>query len=214
MLKLGNLIKHDVFILEETQLNELSKWKENYEYHLINNEFKSCKLGFPASVNQNLIVEIQNSILKLDIQCETFQYWVLTEHDKISEIVEQHTQTNSEKVIHILPSSKVVYKNIGSEFWDLAVRGIEVVFYKVERLKECQRNSSFFKRYSNKGLTMGFTGSPKYSLGIFHKRKLAKLLNDGTINFWISESIYSNDPNYLWESKIKIGLLTAKMQKG
>ncbi len=214
MLKLGNLIKQDVFILEETHFIDLPKWKEHYEYHLINNEFKSCKLGFPQTISNETISEIQTSIVNLDVACEIFRYEILTENNKISEIVEQQIKHSENKIIHILPSPNVLYKNIGSEFWDLAVKGIEVVFYKVERLKECQRNSSVFKRYSNKGLTMGFTGSPKYSLGIFHKRKLTKLLNEGIIDFWVTDSLASIDQNYLWECKIKIALLTAKMQKG
>ncbi len=210
MLKLGNLINCDVFLLEEIHLSNLVDWKTNYEYHLINNEFKFTKLGFPVNTNNNIIKEICEFVQKLNIGVEFFNYHILSCNQTISEIIEQEVEN---KRIHILPSPDVEYKKLGAEFWEFAVKGYEIIFYKVDRLKECQKNNSTFKRYSNKGVVVGLTGSPKNSLGLLHKWKLQKLLNDGIVDFWITETTNLKESQYLNELKIKTEIIIAKMQK-
>lgn len=210
MLKLGNLIKHDVFILEESHLERLDEWKSNYEYHLINNEFKRTKIGFPINTSLQIIQEICQFIQSLNIEVETFNYNILSSEVTLSDIVTAQTDS---KTLHILPNPDVEYKKLGSEFWEFAVKGYEIIFYKIDRLKECQKNNSTFKRYSNKGVILGYTGSPKHSLGILHKWKLEKLCKDGVIDFWITETANIKENHYLNEIKIKTAILIAKVQK-
>lgn len=210
MLKLGNLVKQDVFILEDFHLNDLKEWKTNYEYHLINNEFKFTKIGFPTNTTSELIQEVCRFIQPLNIEVETFVYQTLSSEMSISDLVDN---VGDSKTIHILPNPDVEYKKLGSEFWDFSVKGFEIIFYKADRLKECQKYNSTFKRYSNKGVILGYTGSPKYSFGLLHKWKLEKLCNDGIIDFWITETANIKDNHYLNELKIKTAIIMAKMQK-
>jgi len=210
MLKLGNLIKHDVFILEDFHLTHLSDWKINYEYHLINNEFKFTKIGFPSNTAENIIQEVIRFIQQLNIGVETFAYQILSSEMTLYNLINNHGEN---KTLHILPNPDVEYKKLGSEFWEFAVKGFEIIFYKADRLKECQKNNSTFKRYSNKGVVLGYTGSPKYNFGLLHKWKLEKLSKDGIIDFWISETTNTKDNHYLTELKIKTEILHSKMQK-
>jgi hypothetical protein len=112
-----------------------------------------------------------------------------------------------------LIAEDVNYKTIGADFWELSLNGIEVIFYKSERIKECQKHLSMFKRYKNKGVSLGFTGTPKYSFGLMHKNKYNKLCTDGIIDFWVTETVDSSESNYLAEIKLKTEITISKMQK-
>ena len=213
MLKLGNLIQQDVFILENSHLGEFETWKNNYEHHLINNQFKACKIGLPISTPNETKNQILKFIESLFIKVELFHYHRLTAQLTLFDLLKLDNHNEVDKTIHVFPDFDVTYKTIGSELWDLAVKGYEVIFYKAERMKECQKNTSTLKRYSNKGVILGFSGSNKYPLGILHKRKIQKLMNDGIVDFWVTATCNPKDSLYLSEIKLKTELLTAKMRK-
>jgi hypothetical protein len=214
MLKLGNLIAEDIFIIENQHLVDLQLWKSHYHYHLVNNEFKSFKIGIPVGIDSDKLKEVEEFLNSTSINYSIFKYFELPPEVSISQIIEIHPEYIQNKQVHILANKDILYKNIGAEFWDLSIKGIEVVIYKAERIKECQKHLSMYKRYTNKGVLLGFTATPKHSFGIMHKNRYSKLCNDGNIDFWITETIDTADAHYLFEVKLKTEIILAKMQKG
>lgn len=213
MLKLGNLIAEDVFLVENIHLQNLETWKSHYHYYIINNEFKACKVGIPFDIDTVVLQEIIQFLESISINFKSFNYFQLTPDISISQMIENNPEYVQNKQIHILANKDVHYKTIGANFWDLSLSGIETIFYKAERIKECQKHLSMFKRYTNKGVLLGFTATPKFSFGLLHKNKYFKLCNDGNIDFWVTETIDSSDSNYLAEIKLKTEITISKMQK-
>ena len=214
MLKLGNLIAEDVFIIESDHIQNIDHWKSQYQYFLVNNEFKSCKIGLPFDIGSTELKEITEFLESLSIDFKTFYYFEIEPEQTILQILEIHPEYVQNNQLNILANKNVVYKAIGSDFWDLSLKGIEVIFYKAERIKECQKHLSMFKRYTNKGVQLGFSATPKYSFGILHKNRYFKLCNDGNIDFWVTETIDTTDSNYLSEIKLKTEITISKIQKG
>ncbi len=214
MLKLGNLIAEDIFIIENQHLVDLQLWKSHYHYHLVNNEFKSCKIGIPFGIGSDELKVVEDFLNSISINFNIFKYFELPAEVSISQIMDIHPEYVQNKQLHILANNDIVYKTIGVDFWDLSIKGFEVIIYKAERIKECQKHLSMYKRYTNKGVLLGFTATPKYSFGIMHKSKYYKLCEEGNIDFWVTETIDSTDSHCLAEIKLKTEITLAKMKKG
>lgn len=207
MLKLGNLIQEDVFLIEKNIENWQNSWQENYRYHLINNEFKSFKIGIPFDSSNELVTVVNTFIKAMEISGSLFYYFCISPDVKLIDLITENRAMIKDSKVYLLLDKEIKYSRISPDFWDINLMGFEIIILKCDRLKECQNKPSTIGKYSLKGALIGITGSANYSFGIMHKRKIAELHNEKLVDFWITESISQNESNYIQEIKLKTELL-------
>ena len=213
MLKLGNLIEEDIFLLDFDSLNDIHSWQENYKFHLINNEFKSFKIGIPFRLKNELIGLADQFIDSSEIKGSSFIYLDVTSDTKLRTLIESNQPEIKDKKVFLLPQKNVKYTKFSSDFWDLNLLGYEINVLKCDGMKECQSTPKTINKYLLKGAKIGFTGSNKHSFGLLHKRRITQLFQENLINFWITETINQRDSSYLQEIKLKTELLISVLKK-
>jgi hypothetical protein len=213
MLKLGNLIEEDIFLLDFDSLNDSHSWQENYKFHLINNEFKSFKIGIPFS-NKNELVDLVNLFVESsEIKGSYFFYFDVTVDTKLLKLVESNTHEINDKKVFLLPHKNVNYSKFSSDFWEMNLLGYSIEILKCDSMKECQNNPKTINKYLLKGARIGITGSNKHSFGLLHKRRITQLFKEYLIDFWITETVNQQDNSYLQEIKLKTELLISVLKK-
>lgn len=213
MLKLGNLIKEDIFLLESDSVDNNQTWQENYKFHLINNEFKSFKIGIPYELKSALIPTVSIFIESININGSYFIYFNVDQETKLLSFVESHQAEISHKKLYFLPTISLKYSKFATDFWDLNLLGYEINILKCDCMKECQNKPKTINKYVLKGARIWITGSSKHSFGILHKRRITQLFQEHIIDFWITESIKQSDSAYLQEIKLKTELLMSAINK-
>ena len=213
MLKLGNLIEADIFLLDFDSLDDCHSWQENYMFHLINNEFKLFKIGIPFS-HKNELIDLVNIFLKTsEIKGSYFIYFNITCDTKLLKLVESNPLEINDKKVFLLPQKNVQYSKFSSDFWDMNLLGYSIKILKCDGMKECQNTPKIINKYLLKGAKIGITGSNKHSFGLLHKRRITQLFQDNSIDFWITETINQRDNSYLQEIKLKTELLISALKK-
>lgn len=209
-MHLGHLVEKDIYLLSESEIANFEVWENNYKEHLISQQFKKFEIGIPRLHYSVIIKKIESfigSLLKID--GGIFIYDTLGGTDSIGKII-QNLEEGHSKHLNLLPSSDVKYRKISAEFWDLSLQGYEITFYKADILVEGHQSSTIYSKYLQKGVWLGFTGSTKYSFGLFHKRKLRDLQRKHRITFWITENCDTNSKEYQSEMAIKLAILKDK----
>jgi hypothetical protein len=113
MLKLGNLIAEDVFLIENLQVQNLETWKSHYHYYIINNEFKAVKIGIPFDIDTIALQEILEFLESTSINFKIFNYFKLIPNNSISKLIEANPEYVIKNQVHILANQDVNYKTIG-----------------------------------------------------------------------------------------------------
>jgi hypothetical protein len=211
MLKLGNLIEEDIYLLELDSVDNNQSWQENYKFHLLENEFKSFKIGIPYNHKNALKGIVSDFIENTNLNGSYFVYFNVEQGTNLPALIEDGQEEISLKKLFLLPHMNLTYSKFSTDFWDLNLLGYEIHILKCDRMKECQSNPKTMKKYMLKGARIGISGSNKYSFGIFHKRKITQLFNANLINYWITECINHNDSSRLHEIKIKTELLMSEI---
>lgn len=103
MLKLGNLIDEDIFLLDFDSLNDIHSWQENYKLHLINNEFKSFKIGIPSRLKNELIGLADQFVDASEIKGSSFVYLDVTSDTKLRTLIESNQPEIKDKKVFLLP---------------------------------------------------------------------------------------------------------------
>jgi len=213
MLKLGNLIEEDIFLLDFTSLDDIHSWQENYKFHLINNEFKSFKIGIPFAHKNELVDLVNQFIESSDIKGNYFIYFDVTNDTKLLTLIESNQPEIKDKKVFLLPQKNVKYSKLSADFWDMNLLGYSIKILKCDGMKECQSSPKNINKYVLKGAKIGFTGSNKHSFGLLHKRRITQLFQENLIDYWITETINQRDSSYLQEIKLKTELLISALKK-
>jgi len=213
MLKLGNLIEEDIFLLDFTSLDDIHSWQENYKFHLINNEFKSFKIGIPFAHKNELVDLVNQFIESSDIKGNYFIYFDVTNDTKLLTLIESNQPEIKDKKVFLLPQKNVKYSKLSADFWDMNLLGYSIKILKCDGMKECQSTPKNINKYVLNGAKIGFTGSNKHSFGLLHKRRITQLFQENLIDFWITETINQRDSSYLQEIKLKTELLISAIKK-
>ena len=207
MLKLGNLIYQDTFLLDCDSLNGNNSWFKDYKSYLMNNEFKSFQIGIPF-VQKNKLVDLVNEFIEYsNLNGSYFVYFNITNETKLSTIIENYQSEIINKKVFLLPEKNIKYAKLSLDFWDINLLGYEIYLLKCDGMKECQKNPNIINKLYQKGAKIGITGSKKHSFGFLHKRIIKQLVKEKLVNFWITETIFEKDYNYLKEIKMKLELI-------
>jgi hypothetical protein len=213
MLKLGNLIEEDIFLLDFTSLDDIHSWQENYKFHLINNEFKSFRIGIPFRFKNELAGLAEQFVDASEIKGSCFVYFDVTNDTKLLTLIESNQPEIKDKKVFLLPQKNVKYSKLSTDFWDMNLLGYSIKILKCDGMKECQSTPKNINKYVLKGAKIGFTGSNKHSFGLLHKRRITQLFHENLIDFWITETINQRDSSYLQEIKLKTELLISALKK-
>jgi len=204
MLKLGNLIDEDIFLLDCDSLHGKNSWFKDYKSYLKNNEFKSFRIGIPFA-HKNKLVDFVNEFIEYsNLNGSYFVYFNITNETKLSTIIENNQSEIINKKVFLLPDKNIKYSKLSIDFWDMNLLGYEIYLLKCDGMKECQKNPNIINKLLQKGAIIGITGSKKHSFGILHKRIINQLVKEKLVNFWITETIFEKDYNYSKELKMKL----------
>jgi len=207
MLKLGNLIDEDTFLLDCDSLNGNNSWFKDYKSYLMNNEFKSFQIGIPF-VQKNKLVDLVNEFIEYsNLNGIYFVYFNITNETKLSTIIENNQSEIINNKVFLLPDKNIKYSKLSIDFWDINLLGYEIYLLKCDGMKECQKNPNIINKLYQKGAKIGITGSKKHSFGFLHKRIIKQLVKEKLVNFWITETIFEKDYNYSKEIKMKLELI-------
>lgn len=196
MLKLGNLIPTDVYLMDIEKDQNLEKWAELYDFHLINQSFQSFKIGIPSYYQDYFTEFVTKFISNHFIKGEIFYFCKLTAGVTLKEFIANCPYITDQKQIHLLPDEHISYRKIGPDFWDLSVQGYEFIFYHAERIDEGRKDFSIYSRYHKKGALLGFCNDPKFKMGFFHNSRLKRLIELQLANFWITSNIDNKHKSY------------------
>jgi hypothetical protein len=207
MLKLGNLIDEDTFLLDCDSLNGNNSWFKDYKSYLMNNEFKSFRIGIPFA-HKNKLVDFVNEFIEYsNLKGSYFVYFNITNETKLSTIIENNQSEIINNKVFLLPDKNIKYSKLSIDFWDINLLGYEIYLLKCDGMKECQKNPNIINKLYQKGAKIGITGSKKHSFGFLHKRIIKQLVKEKLVNFWITETIFEKDYNYSKEIKMKLELI-------
>jgi len=207
MLKLGNLIYQDTFLLDCDSLNGNNSWFKDYKSYLMNNEFKSFQIGIPF-VQKNKLLDLVNEFIEYsNLNGSYFVYFNITNETKLSTIIENNQSEIINNKVFLLPDKNIKYSKLSIDFWDINLLGYEIYLLKCDGMKECQKNPNIINKLYQKGAKIGITGSKKHSFGFLHKRIIKQLVKEKLVNFWITETIFEKDYNYSKEIKMKLELI-------
>lgn len=208
MLKLGNLIEKDVFLLDFETSNFNNSWQENYKFHLIQNEFKSYEIGIPFK-QKNLLLDLVVQFIEstTDLKGSYFIYFNVKRDTKLLTLIEGNQNELFNKKVFLLPEKNLKYSEFSSEFWKMTIMGYEINILKCDSMTQCQRDPKIINKYLLKGARIGITGSNKHSFGFLHKRRISQLFKENLIDYWITETINQNDSSYFQEVKLKTDIL-------
>ncbi len=204
MLKLGNLIDEDIFLLDCDSLHGNNSWFKDYKSYLKNNEFKSFRIGIPFAHKNKLIDFVNEFIEYSNFNGSYFVYFNITNETKLSTIIENNQSEIINKKVFLLPDKNIKYSKLSIDFWDMNLLGYEIYLLKCDGMKECQNNPKIINKLLQKGAIIGITGSKKHSFGLLHKRIINQLVKEKIVNFWITETIFEKDYNYSKELKMKL----------
>jgi hypothetical protein len=207
MLKLGNLIDEDIFLLDCDSLHGSNSWFEDYKLYLTNNEFKSFQIGIPF-IHKNKLIDFVNQFIEYsNLKGRYFIYFNVTNETKLIPIIENNPSEIINKKVFLLPDKNIKYSKLSIDFWDINLLGYQIYLLKCDGMKECQKNPNVINKLLQKGAKIGITGSKKHSFGLLHNKIINQLVNEKLVNFWITETIFEKDYNYLKELKLKIELI-------
>ena len=211
-MHLGHLIEKDFYLLTEKDISNLNVWEQNYREHIALQQFKSFEIGIPR-LHQTLVSKnIERFIASnLKVKGSYFVYDEITSKESLSSMI-NGLEPGHSKHLNILPSADVKYRKISAEFWDLSLQGYEITLYKADNLEEGHKSSTIYSKYIHKGVWLGFTGSPKYSFGLFHKRKLKDMNSKHRITFWITDTCDIHSKEYQSEMAVKLDVLKEKFK--
>jgi len=207
MLKLGNLIDEDIFLLDCDSLHGNNSWFKDYKSYLYNNEFKSFRIGIPFA-HKNKLVDFVNEFIEYsNLKGGYFVYFNITNETKLSTIIENNQSEIINNKVFLLPDKNIKYSKLSIDFWDMNLLGYEIYLLKCDGMKECQKNPNIINKLFQKGAKIGITGSKKHSFGLLHKKIITQLVKEKLVNFWITETIFEKDYNYSKELKMKLELI-------
>lgn len=208
MFKLGNLIEEDIYLLDFETLNCNNTWQDNYKFHLIQNEFKSYKIGIPF-IQKNNLVDLVNQFIEsiTEIKGSYFVYFDIERKTKLLTLIEGSQIELNNKKVFLLPEKDLKYSEFSSDFWEMTLMGYEINILKCDRMNECQTTPRIINKYLLKGARIGITGSKKYSFGLLHKKRIKQLHKENLIDYWITQTINQNDSSYFEEIKLKSKIL-------
>lgn len=213
MLKHGNLIDEDIFLLDCDSLHGNNSWFEDYKLHLTSNEFKSFQIGIPFMHKNKLIDFVNQFIEHSNLKSSYFIYFNVTDETNLLTLIENNQSEIINKRVYFLPDKNIKYSKLSKYFWDINILGYEIYLLKCDGMKECQNNPEIINKLSQKGAKIGITGSKNHSFGLLHNKIINQLIKEKLVNFWITETIFEKDYNYLKELKMKMELILIPFKK-
>jgi len=207
MKKLGEIIIEDIYLLEADTSNGNNSWEEDYRIHLLENEFRSFKIGIPFTSKHIYIESVIQFIESSKSDGSYFVYFNITNEENLLTIVNDYQSEITNKTFFILPEKNVKYSKLSAFFWDIQLLGYEIHLLKCDNMKECRLSPAIMNKYWQKGAKIGITGFSKHPIGFVRKKQLKELIRQKTFDYWITETINPKDLTYFDHIKLRLELL-------
>lgn len=193
MEKIGQILKKDYLLLQETDLNNPNLSEELLEHA---NSLKICgfqefRLLIPHQTPEITIQLLQNFIESQPIPGALRYYIQIDNQSQFDKEVLLNPELSFKDWVAVLPTEDFRYENFSKKIWNLSKGGKAIMILLPERVNQWRSRQSYFKRLYNKGASFAFSGSSKYNMGFLHKFKVKQIHKEGIIHLWLTPQIYN-----------------------
>ena len=206
MKTLGVIFNEDIYLLVADTSNRNCAWEDHYSLHLLENKFKSFKIGIPFTCKNKYMKSVIQFIDSSNLEGSYFIYFNITKEENLLTFVNNYKSEITNKTFFILPEKNVKYSKLSAFFWDIQLMGFEIHILKCDNMKECRLSPEIMNKYWRKGAKIGITGFSKHPIGFVRKKQLHELIRQKSFDYWITETINPNGLTYFDKIKSRLEL--------